>query len=426
MKLAETARSMAAAALAAVDPEKLVRDHLQGHPETYTAVLAVGKAAPAMARGTRDTPGAGAVRRRLLIRPHSSPGLLIPGWQQWSGGHPLPDRQSLAAGERLLRFLDELTPADSLLVLLSGGSSACVEVPAPGLELEDLIATHQALLDSGLGIAEVNAVRKHLSAVKGGGALGSTWASRLSLLLLSDVPGDDPAVIGSGPFVPDPGTYAQALRAIGAVEAGGARAVPPRVRAFLEAGVRGEVPETVKPDEGTLSRVETVVLAGSATAARAAAVEAERQGFVAAVGDLAGEATAAAHVLIDLGRKLGGSEVALILGGETTVTLTGARGAGGRNQELALAAAERLAGSTGELVLTLATDGVDGNTKAAGGVVDGRTWEAVRALGLEPRELLARHDSHRALAAVAGALLSTGPTGTNVSDLAIYLRSASL
>lgn len=421
MKLAEIARSMATAALAAVDPERLVREHLLTHRERFTAVLALGKAAPAMARGARDIPGTPAGSgRRLLIRPHSSPGLLIPGWQQLSGGHPLPDRQSLAAGERLLHFLGELTPADSLLVLLSGGSSACVEKPVAGLELEDLIATNRTLLDSGLPIGPVNAVRKHLSAIKGGGALGSTWASRITVLLLSDVPGDDPATVGSGPFVPDPSTFAEAAAAVAALD------VPAPVRAVLAAGMRGEVPETVKPDEGTLSRVETRILAGSETAARAAAGVAEKQGLTATVGALAGEATAAARELLDRGRKLDGSEVALILGGETTVALSGERGAGGRNQELALAAAQGLAGSTGELVLTLATDGVDGNTRAAGGVVDGRTWEAARALGLDPREFLRRHDSHRVLAAVAGALLSTGPTGTNVSDLAIYLRSASL
>jgi glycerate 2-kinase len=419
MSLHDLARRMISAALAAVDPERLAREELARRGERFGAAVAIGKAAAALARGAREglEPGA----RRLLIRPHNTPGLLDPAWEQRTGGHPLPDGRSVEAGERLERWLAEI-PAGPLLALVSGGGSACVEAPAAGLSLEDLIATQRALLASGLPIQKVNAVRKHLSRIKGGGALRATGGRlpRILLLLLSDVPGDDPAAIASGPFSADPTTFAEALAAVERLE------VPEAARRHLEAGARKEIPETLKTEEG---RVETVLLGSVRTALAAAAGTARRQGFDAVEGDLGGEAADAARDLVARGRALadvlGCSGVALALGGETTVTLEGPAGSGGRNQELALAAARALAGGAGELVLTLATDGEDGPTRSAGALVDGGTWEAVRRAGIDPEAALARHDSRTALAAVPGALLETGPTGTNVGDLAVYLRASS-
>lgn len=407
---------MTAAALAAVDPERLVREELdrrrdRGDP---VAALALGKAASALARGARE---ALALRTpRLLIRPHRSPALLDPEWEQKTGGHPLPDRQSVAAGERLERWLGEIPPRP-LLALISGGASACVELPAPGLTLDDLVATQRVLLGSGLPIQTVNAVRKHLSRLKGGGALriAGDRLPRVLVLLLSDVPGDDPSAIASGPFAADPTTFAEALAAVAGLP------VPESVRRHLAAGVRGEVPETLKPGDPLLERVETVLLGGVGSAVAAAMAEARRHGLKAFSGNLEGEAARAGHDLVTQGRAFGPG-VALVLGGETTVTLSGRAGRGGRNQELALAAARELAGSSGELVFTLATDGEDGPTRCAGATVDGAAWEAVRRAGIDPEAALARHDSRTALAAVPGALLETGPTGTNVGDLAVYLQ----
>lgn len=412
----DLARRLVSVALAAVDSERLVRDDLARRGESFGAAVALGKAASAFARGARDVPGAlDAGARRLLVRTQSTPALLDPAWEQKAGGHPLPDRQSVAAGTRLLEWLAQIPPGRPLLVLLSGGSSACVEKPAPGISLDDLIATQKALLASGLSIHSVNAVRKHLSALKGGGALRATGgrASRVLALLLSDVPGDDPATIGSGPFVADPTTYAEALEAVSGL------AVPDAVRRHLSAGVRGEIPETLKPGDSLLDRVETVLLGSAGTAVDAVVAEARRRDLDAVSGELEGEAAVAARALVERGRALGKT---LVLGGETTVTLHGETGHGGRNQELALAAAREISGSVDELVLTLATDGEDGPTRAAGGVVDGTTWEAVRRAGIDPEAALARHDSGTALAAVPGALLATGPTGTNAGDLAVYLR----
>lgn len=417
--LVDLARRMAATALAAVDPERLVREPLARRGERFPAVLAVGKAAPAMARGA--LPFLEPATRRLLIRPHTTPGLLDPAWEQLSGGHPLPDRQSLAAGARLLGWLAELPPPRPLLALISGGASACLEAPAAGLTLHDLAATQEALLGSGLAIDRVNAVRKHLSALKGGGALRAT-RTRVVALLLSDVPGDDPATIASGPFAADPTTFAEALASVSTIS--GLPGVPEAVRRHLARGARGELPETLEPGDPALERVESLLIGSVATAMAAAVAEARRRGITVGEGELTGEAAEAARLMVAKGRAMPGPRVALVLGGETTVTLAGAAGSGGRNQELALAAARELAGSGDEVAVALASDGVDGPTRFAGGLVHGGTWEAIRRAGLDPASSLARHDAQRALAAVPGALLETGPTGTNVSDLAIYLRMA--
>ena len=412
---------MTAAALAAVDPERLAREELGRRAplgdHRFGSVLALGKAGAALARGARETVETPA--RRLLIRPHGSPALLDPDWEQKTGGHPLPDRQSVAAGERLERWLGEIPP-QPLLVLISGGASACVELPAPGLSLDDLAATQRALLGSGLPIQTVNAVRKHLSRLKGGGALKATAGSlpRVLVLLLSDVPGDHPSAIASGPFAADPTTFAEALAAVEGLS------VPERVRQHLAAGARGEIPETLKAGDPSLERVETVLLGSVRTAMAAAVAEARRHGLQAAEGDLEGEAARTGRDLVIQGRKLGAG-MALVLGGETTVTLSGPAGSGGRNQELALAAAREISGSAGELVFTLATDGEDGPTRSAGATVDGTTWEAIRRAGIDPEAALSRHGSRTALAAVPGVLLETGPTGTNVGDLAVYLRAVS-
>lgn len=417
--LHDLARRLAALALAAVDPERLVREELgrRGPGARFDAVLAVGKAAAGLARGARGA--ANTALPRLLIRPHSSPALLDPAWEQIRGGHPLPDVQSVAAGARLRAWLSAIAPSETLLTLVSGGASACIELPAPGLTLDDLAAAQRALLASGLAIDRVNAVRKHLSALKGGGALRAT-PGRVVALLLSDVPGDDPATIASGLFAADPTTYGDALAAVAGLE------VPEAVRRHLAAGVRGELPETLKPGDPELARVETRVIGSVRTAVDAVVAQARRLGWQAEAGSLAGEASEAAQELVARGRALPGEQVALVWGGETTVTLSEGSGRGGRNGELALAAAgvlrEALPPGCRELVLALATDGEDGETGTAGALVDAGAWEAVRRTGIEPAAALAGHDSLPALAAVPGALLRAGLTGTNVGDVAVYLR----
>lgn len=420
-RLQDLARRLAPLAVAAVDPEQLVRDELtrRGPALRCDAVLALGKAAAAMARGARALPPIPLRPRRLLVRPHSSPVLLELGWEQLTGGHPLPDRQSAAAGARLERWLADAQEGQTLLALISGGASACVELPAPELALDDLAATQRALLASGLPIARINAVRKHLSALKGGGALRRT-RGRVLAFLLSDVPDDDPSAIGSGPFAADPTSFAEALAAVQPLAG-----VPDRVLRHLEAGARGAIAETVKPGDPELARVETTLLGSGRTARAAVAAELRRQGFAVDEGELGGEAAQAGAGLVARGRALSGDRVAVVLSGETTVTLAGPAGRGGRNTELALAAARELGRVTPgveEVVLALATDGEDGSSRSAGGVVDGEVWEALRRAGADPEEALARHDAATALKSAPGALLETGVTSTNVGDLALYLR----
>ncbi len=417
------ARHFAGVGLGAVDPARLVAEALAaadgpGRSARFSAAaaIALGKAAAAMARGAASALAESAPR--LLIRPHDSQPLDDPAWEELTGGHPVADAASLAAGERLLAFLAALRPQDRLLVLLSGGASACLEKPAAGLSLADLASTQRALLAAGLPIGAVNAVRKHLSAIKGGGALRACAAPVLALVL-SDVPGDDPAVVASGPFAADPSTFAAAATAVARVD------LPAAVAAHLEAGARGERAETLKPGDPALARLTLRILAGPRTVSRAVVAEARRLGFVAEEGPLAGEAAAAAEDLVARGRRLAGERVVLALGGETTVTFEpGSAGVGGRNQELALAAARALGlGRNGrEAVLALATDGEGAGTGAAGAIVDGGSWEALGAAGIDAAAALAGHDSHPALAALPGALLATGPTGTNAADLVVYLR----
>jgi glycerate-2-kinase len=453
--------------LAAVEPRALVRRALRddaGSAAPFAAVVALGKGAAAMERGATDALGlplaegvaqAGVAQAGVaqagasgaatgfwgfLARPESSPALaprgVLGAWEDWPGGHPLPDVGSMGAGRRLVYHLGRLGAGDRLLALVSGGASACCEIPAGVLSMADLADAHRALLASGLPIDRVNAVRKHLSELKGGGALRHT-AARVTVLVLSDVPGDDPSVVASGPFAADPSTYAEALGLADHLE------LPQPVRRHLEAGLAGELAETVKAGDPLLARVEHRLVGSNATAVAAAVSWLSAAGYAVEQGELRGAASAAGGELVARGRELrrrGGSaeKVALVLGGETTVSLQDgaavetAKGSGGRNQELALAAARSLAtpaeggaagapGAARERVLTLATDGVDGPTSAAGARVDGATWESLRAAGVDPDAALARHTSHRALGRLPGCLVETGPTGGNVADLAIYL-----
>jgi glycerate-2-kinase len=419
----DVVRRLVEGVLAAVEPGGRVREALGPTAGGFGAVFALGKAGAALWRGAAEALASAAPARALVVRPHDAVGVGVTGVEELTGGHPLPDAGSVAAGRRLAAWLRGLPAAGRLLALISGGGSACLELPAPGLTLAELAATQRALLASGLPIDAVNAVRKHLSALKGGGALRLAPCA-VTVLVLSDVRGDDPATVASGPFAADPTTHADALAAVAGL------AVPPRVVAHLTAGARGERPETLKPGEATRARAEHRLLAGNGTAVAAAAALLAAAGFAVETGELAGEAARAGEDLVARGRgfvaRRPGGRVAVLLGGETTVRLLPPpppQARGGRNQELALAAARALAaGGTGrESVVALATDGVDGATPAAGAVVDGTTWRRLIAAGAAPERALAGHDSHGALAAVPDSLLVTGPTGTNVADVVAYL-----
>lgn len=385
-------------------------------PRAHLVVLAVGKPAAGMAAAlerlageridaglavTKD--GHGAPLERIALR---------------EAAHPVPDARSQCAAREAIHLVQTAQREDVLVVLLSGGASSLLSDPAPGLTLADVAGTTTALLAAGVDIEGLNAVRKHLSAVAGGRLARRAACGRIEVLAISDVPGDRLDVIGSGPLAPDPTTYADALDVLD--EAGLRDRVPAAVRAHLEAGARGEVEETPKPGDPDLARVRTTVLASNRSALEAVRAAVEREGRRAVVleGGLRGEAREAGRRLAALAGSLAGSRpVCLVAGGETTVHVRGG-GRGGRSQELALAAALELEGRAGAAILAAGTDGTDGPTDAAGAYADGETVARGRARGVDAQAALADNDAYTFFAAEGG-LFRTGPTGTNVMDLAL-------
>jgi glycerate-2-kinase len=364
----------------------------------------------------------------LVLVPHGVPGDTGPVGLAF-GGHPVPDAAGAAATARLVALVSG-AGSDTLVVLvLSGGASSLLVAPAPGLTADDEAGVARALLASGADIAAMNAVRKHCSAVKGGGlARAAGGAAGLWTLALSDVAGDDPAVIGSGPTVPDPTTFADVAAVLARWLAPGD--VPPAVAAHVAAGVAGRIAETAKPGDPAFARATTVVIGSNRDAVDAAARAAAERGYAVDVvpEPIAGDAAAAGRALAARLRAAPrGRPAAVVAGGEPTVRVRPG-GRGGRAQHLALAAAIALAGEPAVL-LAAGTDGVDGPTDAAGACVDGGTIaraigvESERASGDDAERALAETDSHGVLVA-SGDLVRTGPTGTNVADVVVGLRAA--
>ena len=343
-----------------------------------------------------------------------------------AAGHPVPDIFSFAAARETLSLLERAGEGDLVVALVSGGGSAMLSAPAAGVTREEKAETIRLLLRAGTDIAAFNAVRKHLSEVKGGLLARAAHPAAVWVLLLSDVPGDDPSVIASGPFSPDPTTFGDA---IGVLERHGVRyAVPPAVRRRLADGAAGIVPETPKPDDPAFLGTTPVLLGTNRTAMDAAALRLARErnagptAIVLLPGFLHGEARECARSFCARLRKAAealspGQAVAVIAGGETTVSVRGG-GRGGRSQEFALAAAIELAGEEAMTVLAAGTDGIDGPTDAAGAYADGTTVARASARGLDPGAHLEDNDSFPFFEAL-GDLVVTGPTGTNVADLAI-------
>jgi hydroxypyruvate reductase len=337
-------------------------------------------------------------------------------------GHPVPDERGVAASTEVLAQVNALSDRDVVFVLLSGGGSSLLLAPTEGLTLFDKQATTGALLACGATIQEINCVRKHLSRVKGGQLAKACAPADVLSLVLSDVIGDPLDVIASGPTVPDPTIFADALAIL---ERYGIRDhLPASVVRYVEAGVKGEKPETPKHEDSVFERSHIELVGTNRIALQAAEEEALRRGYTPHIltSTLRGEAREAAKVICALveGMPYGSGSSALILGGETTVTLSGKSGRGGRNQELALAAARELQGRHDVVLVSLGTDGTDGPTDAAGGLVDGTTWERGQRSGLNLEQALREHDAYPQLKAL-GDLVVTGPTGTNVMDIVVAL-----
>ena len=340
-------------------------------------------------------------------------------------GHPLPDERGLMATQRCLRMLRGAGPNDCVIFFLMGGASSLLVQPASGITLADKQAATVALLKSGMDIAEINCVRKHLSTIKAGGLLRAAYPARAITLAISDVIGDDPTVIGSAPGFHDPTTFGEAWKILAKHNL--LNRIPKSVKIHLSRGVRGEIPDTLKPGSMLSSRSPFVVLANNRDSLTAAKSRAESLGFAATVitADLSGDAqTRAREICLRLKAILGGKRPrlrprCLLLGGETTVRVRG-KGLGGRNQEFGLASAIELRGRRGLYLLSAASDGSDGPTDAAGAFVDGDTFARAGSLGLDPYQALRDNDSYHFFKRL-GDLFRPGPTGTNVLDFIIAL-----
>lgn len=435
------------AAITAVEPGAAVRRqlHVSGDrviagavPRAFAwdarvVLIAAGKAAVGMATaiagifGPRLTHG-------MVARPQGDAGaLLMPATfgdattlAVFVAGHPVPDRGSQQAATAALAAVRGLGSRDLVVVGLSGGASALLAAPRPPLTLADKQATTAALVACGADISAINCVRRHLSLIKGGGLARAATPAHVLTLAMSDVPGDVWATIASGPTVPDPSTWAQALAVIERFDLGDR--LPPAVLTLLHRGVAGAEAETAKPGDCDLPTAHHVLIATNADAVQAAQSAARVDGHDAVIwkAPLTGEAATCASILVDdlLTRRRAGWRGVLVAGGETTVRLGDAPGHGGRNQEFALAAARALhaAGSAadGITVLAAGSDGVDGPTDAAGAIVDQATVPRASALALDVDDHLRRHDAYPLFAAL-GDLVRTGPTGTNVMDLVIAI-----
>ena len=427
---------MLTSALMAVDPSEAVRRAIVLKGTTlhvgknrynltrYKRILAVGagKASARMAIALEQRLGTRLSGGVVVVK--YGHGASTSAIEIQEAGHPVPDAAGQQATGRILALLDQLTADDLVFVLLSGGASSLLPAPAPGVALADKQRATALLLHSGATIYEMNTIRKHLSAVKGGRMAAATRAHVVTLIL-SDVLGDDLGTIGSGPTSPDGTTYADAIQILRRY--GLWTKVPPNVRAHLLKGRRGAYPESPKPGARMFRRVQNQIIGNNQAAVETVARVAKQCGLHPLIlsTSLQGEARevakcfgAIAHEIVTTGRPIR-RPACLIAGGELTVTVRG-QGRGGRAQEFALAAARAIAGLPNVWIAGFGTDGTDGPTDAAGAVVDGQTLTRATRHHVDPTNSLDRNDAYHFFKTVGG-LIRTGPTGTNVNDLYLLI-----
>lgn len=386
-------------------------------------VLAVGKASPSMARAACEKLG---TPEGLLIGPEPllAAADLPASLRRIPADHPTPTERNLDASDAAEHALSRLGEGDTLLLLLSGGGSAYLASPARGVSLADLARTTERLLRSGATIVELNTVRKHIERLKGGRLAAIAHPARVVALVVCDVIGDRLDTVSSGPAYPDPTTFAEAL---GIVQRRLGEACPASVVEHLKRGAAGGLPETPKPGDPVFERVSHTIIASNRRAVEAAIAAARDAGLSAHAIDepLSGEASEAAAAFVARAAELASQStrpVALIAGGETTVTVGERGGKGGRNQEFALACAAAMPEGARITVASLGTDGIDGPTDAAGAVVDETTIERAIGAGFDPQATLDRHNSYPLLDAI-GDLVRTGPSGNNINDLVVAIAA---
>ncbi|VFU10294.1 glycerate kinase type-2 family protein [Methylocella tundrae] len=404
------------AAVDAASPGKCLPPHLPAAPAGRTIVVGAGKAAGAMAKAVEDH-WTGPLEGLVVTRyGHGAPCRHI---EVIEAGHPVPDAAGREAAERIFASVEGLTADDLVLCLISGGGSALLALPAPGVTLADKQGVNKALLKSGATISEMNCVRKHLSAIKGGKLAAAAAPARVIALLISDVPGDDPSVIASGPTVADPTTSADALAIIDKYQI----AAPAHVRAYLESTQS----ETLKPGDPRLDGVVNKIIATPQMSLEAAAAVARSAGVAPLIlaNDIEGEARDVALVHAAIARQVyhfdqpAAAPCVLISGGETTVTVRGA-GRGGRNAEFLLALGVALDGHAGIYSLAADTDGIDGTEDNAGALLFPDSLAKAAAAGVFAKDRLASNDGYGFFASLNN-LVVTGPTRTNVNDFRAIL-----
>ncbi len=411
-------RRMFDAGVASADPRSAVVRHLPPKPKGRCVVVGAGKASAAMAAGL-DAAWPDVDLKGLVVTRYGH-AVAAGRIEILEAAHPVPDEMSLTAARRMLDAVRGLGPDDLVIALISGGGSALMTLPAPGMTLADKQAVNAALLLSGAPISEMNVLRKHLSGVKGGRLAAAAFPARVVTLVISDIPGDDPAAIASGPTLPDPSTRADAL----AIVRRWSLDLPPAAREALASG-----DETPKPGDFA---TDVRIVAAPLTALEAAARVAQREGVAPLIlGDaLEGEAREVGTVMAGVARSVAahgapvGAPAVLLSGGETTVSMAGGRaGRGGRNTEFLLALALALAGAPNIWAIAGDSDGIDGSEDAAGAIVAPDTLARAHAAGLDPRLSLAGHDSFTIFDRL-GDLVRTGPTLTNVNDIRAVLIGA--
>ncbi|MEM8947980.1 MAG: glycerate kinase [Pseudomonadota bacterium] len=409
-------RKMLDAAIDAATPSRLIRSYLPAKPRGRTIVLGAGKASAAMAREV-DVHMPGKVEGLVVTRYGHA--VSCDHIEVVEAAHPVPDEAGRSAAARILKLAEDAGEDDLVLCLISGGASALLSLPGDGISLDDKQVLNRTLLESGADITQMNTVRKHLSTIKGGRLAAAAYPAKVVTLLISDVPGDDPAVIGSGPTVPDPTTFADAEEIISRFNI----TEPKSVIDYIRAGKN----ETPKPDDPRIVDVETHLIATPQASLEAAVAIALDNGIRPVVlgNSIEGEARDVAKVMAAVAMQVRNhaqpamAPCVLLSGGETTVTVKG-QGRGGRNAEFLLALAVQLAGAEDIYALAADTDGIDGSEDSAGAIVTPDTLKRAIELGMNPKAVLDDNDGYGFFAKLED-LVTTGPTLTNVNDFRAIL-----
>ena len=410
------------------EPDSLVVDRSYFDLHVYQRILVIGagKASVPMAKSVCEIVGNRLTSGMLITKDgYRAPldGQLENKVQVIEGSHPLPEQRNIEATVNLLSLVKGLNSKDLVIFLLSGGASSLLMCPSPGISLHDMQLTTSLLLDCAASISEINTVRKHLDAIKGGGLAKLLAPATVTSLILSDVVGDQVDMIGSGPTIADPTTFTDAWEILNKYQL--VDRVPTSVRGHIADGLEGKIPETLKPGDPILKKVTNLIVASNKDALTGAEQAARMAGFSTRIltSSLQGEASASGDHLCEEAMRLleGPSSISrpacMLAGGETTVSIQG-DGLGGRNQELALGAVKCLSGLERMLLVSLATDGGDGPTDAAGAVATSKTYSRSLSIGLNPKDYLRRNDSYHYFEPL-GDLIKTGPTFTNVNDLVL-------